>query len=116
MSLGIEKLKPAIQHLAQLISASTKVDVNGNGIVDTSEIFGIVQVLVFKVIAIYGTLPAALAELKDVDSVERAELVKVFNENFDLSDDVVESLLEEWFVLIDQVITLSSKTVTKFSK
>jgi hypothetical protein len=68
------------------------------------------------VIAIYGTLPAALAELKDVDSVERAELVKVFNENFDLSDDVVESLLEEWFVLIDQVITLSSKTVTKFSK
>jgi hypothetical protein len=90
--------------------------VNGNGIVDTSEIFGIVQVLVFKVIAIYGTLPAALAELKDVDSVERAELVKVFNENFDLSDDVVESLLEEWFVLIDQVITLSSKTVTKFSK
>ena len=99
-----------------MISASTKVDVNGNGVVDTSEIFGIVQVLVFKVIAIYGTLPAALAELKDVDSLERAELVKVFNENFELSDDVIESLLEEWFVLIDQVITLSSKTVTKFSK
>lgn len=115
MSLGIEKLKPAIQHLAQLISASTKVDVNGDGIVDTAEIFGIVQVLVFKVIAIYGTLPDALAELKDVNSSERAELVKLFNEDFDLADDVIEGLLEEWFVIIDQVITLSTKTVKHFT-
>jgi len=115
MSLGIEKLKPTIQHLAQLISAFTKVDVNGNGKIDTAEIFGIVQVLVFKVISIYGTLPDALAELKDVNSAERTELIKLFNEEFDLADDVLESLLEEWFLIIDQVITLSTKTVKHFS-
>jgi hypothetical protein len=116
MSIGIEKLKPAVKHLAQLISSSTQIDVNGNGKIDTAEIFGIVQVLVFKVISIYGTLPDALNELKNVDSAERTELIKLFNEEFDLKNDVVESILEEWFLLIDQAVTLSVKTASHFKK
>jgi hypothetical protein len=113
-TIGIEKLTPTIRTVAQLITALTKIDANKDGNIDTAEIFAIVQVFVMKVVAVYGSLPAALAELKDVDSTERKELVKVFNEEFDLSNDVLEGLIEEWLVIVDQLVTLGLKTASHF--
>lgn len=116
MSLGIEKLKPTIKVLAQLISSVSSVDANQDGKIDAAETFGIVQVFVMKLISVYGSLGEALVELKDVDSQERKELILAFNEAFNLTDDVVEELIEEWLVTIDQVVSLGTKTLEHFKK
>lgn len=116
MSLGIEKLKPTIKVLAQLISSVSSADANQDGKIDAAETFSIVQVFVMKLISVYGSLSGALAELKDLDAQERKELITAFNEAFDLTDDVVEELIEEWLVTIDQVATLGAKTLEHFKK
>lgn len=110
MSLGTEKLKGVVATLAQLITSAIKADVNKDGKIDTVEIFSIVQFFVVKVVSIYGSFDQALLELKELDNTERAELIAVFNSNFDLDNDQVEQLLEEWLVVIDKAITLSTKT------
>lgn len=110
MSLGTEKLKGVVATLAQLITSAIKADVNKDGKIDTVEIFSIVQFFVVKVVSIYGSFDQALSELKELDNTERAELVQVFNSNFDLDNDQVEQLLEEWLVVVDKAITLSTKT------
>lgn len=110
MSLGTEKLKGVVATLAQLITSAIKVDTNKDGKIDTVEIFAIVQLFVVKIVSVYGSLDQALLELKDLTNEERAELVSVFNSNFDLENDQVEQLLEEWLVTIDKAITLSTKT------
>lgn len=114
MSLGIENLKPTIKVLAQLISSISSADSNQDGKIDAAEMFGIVQVFVMKLITIYGSLSEAMTELKDLDSQERKELIAAFNEAFDLKNDVVEELIEEWLVVIDQVSTLGVKTLNHF--
>jgi Ca2+-binding EF-hand superfamily protein len=116
MSLGIENLKPTIKVLAQLISTISKADSNKDGKIDTAEMFGIVQVFVMKLISIYGSLGQALLELKDLDSKERTELIKAFNESFDLENDLTEEIIKEWLVTIDQVATLGAKTLEHFKK
>ena len=110
MSLGTEKLKGVVATLAQLITSAIKADVNKDGKIDTVEIFSIVQFFVVKVVSIYGSFDQALLELKELDNTERAELIAVFNSNFDLDNDQVEQLLEEWLVVVDKAITLSTKT------
>lgn len=114
MALGIENLTPTIRTLAQLITTATNIDSNKDGKIDTAEMLSIVQIFVMKVISVYGSISEAVNELKDVDSEERTILVKVFNEEFDLKNDVVEELIEEWLVVIDQLITLGSKTSAHF--
>jgi hypothetical protein len=114
MSLGIENLKPTIKVLAQLISTISKADSNKDGKIDAAEMFGIVQVFVMKLISIYGSLGQALLELKDLDSAERKELIKVFNSSFDLENDITEELIKEWLIVIDEVATLGSKTLNHF--
>lgn len=110
MSLGTEKLSGVVRTLAQLITSAIKVDANKDGKIDTVEIFAIVQFFVVKVVSVYGSFDQALLELKDLTHEERAELIQVFNSEFDLENDQVEKLLEEWLVIIDQAITISSKT------
>lgn len=112
MSLGTEKLKGVVATLAQLITSAIKADVNKDGKIDTIEIFSIVQFFVVKVVTIYGTFDQALLELKDLTHEERAELIKVFNDEFDLPNEQLEQILEEWLVIVDKAVTLSSKTAT----
>lgn len=112
MSLGTEKLTGIVRVLAQLLTSAVKVDTNKDGKVDAVEIFSIVQFFVVKVVSIYGTFDQALLELKDLTHEERAELIKVFNDEFDLPNEQLEQILEEWLVIIDKAVTLSSKTAT----
>lgn len=112
MSLGTEKLTGVVRTLAQLITSAIKVDTNKDGKIDTVEIFAIVQFFVVKIVSVYGSFDQAIAELKDLTHEERTELVKVFNEEFDLTNDQLEQLLEEWLLVIDKGVTLSSKTAS----
>ena len=114
MALGIENLTPIIRTLAQLITTTTKIDSDKDGKIDTAEMLSTIQFFIMKIVSVYGSISDALTELKDVDSEERKVLVKVFNEEFDLENDVVEGLIEEWLVIIDQLITLGSKTSSHF--
>jgi hypothetical protein len=116
MSLGIENLKPTVKVLAQLISSLSKADSNGDGKIDAAEMFGIVQVFVMRLISVYGSLGDAVLELKDLNSDERKELILVFNEAFVLKNDAGEKLIEEWILLLDQLVNLGSKTLNHFKK
>ena len=110
MSLGTEKLTGVVRVLSQLLTSAVKVDTNKDGKIDAVEIFSIVQFFVVKVVSIYGTFDQAIAELKELSHEERAELIKVFNDEFDLPNDQLEQILEEWLTIIDKAVTLSSKT------
>lgn len=112
MSLGIENLKPTIKMLAQLITLSANLDSNKDGQIDTAELLGIVQIFVMKLITIYGSIGEAVKELKDVDSTERTEIIKIFNEEFKLKNEVLEEIIEEWLLITDQLINLGSKTIS----
>jgi hypothetical protein len=114
MALGIEKLTPTLRTLAQLITSATKIDANKDSKVDTAEIFGFVQIIVMKVVSIYGSIPAALAELQDVDSAERKELIKVFKEEFDLADDALETLIEDWITVLNDLADTFATTLKHF--
>lgn len=116
MSLGIENLKPTVKVLANLISSLSNADSNNDGKFDSAEIFAIVQIFIMKLITVYGSISEALVELKDVDSTERKELIKLFNQEFNLQNDLVEELIEEWLVVIEQLVTLGTKTVDHFKK
>lgn len=116
MALGIENLKPTIKILAQLITMSTSLDSNKDGKVDTAEMLGIIQIFVMKLITVYGSLGEAIDELKDVDSNERTEIIKIFNEEFKLDNKVLEEIIEEWLLIADQLITLGSKTANYLKK
>jgi hypothetical protein len=110
MSLGTEKLQGVVKTLAQLISATVKIDANKDGKIDTIEIFSIVQFFVVKVVSIYGTFDQAMLELKDLTNEERAHLIEVFNSEFNLPNVEVEKLIQDWLVVINQAVTLSIKT------
>lgn len=114
MALGIEKLTPTLRTLAQLITSATKIDANKDSKIDTAEIFSFVQILVMKIVSVYGSLPAALSELQDVDSAERKELIKVFKEEFDLADDVLEGLIEDWITVLNDLVDIFTATLKHF--
>lgn len=61
--------------------------------------------MIFKVMAQYQKAPEALEQLKDADSSERKELLSVFNEAFDLSNDEAEQLIEDTFSYLETTIT-----------
>jgi hypothetical protein len=113
---GIDKLTVLVKTLAQLISTAVKVDANKDGKIDAVEIFSIAQFVVVKAISVYGSLDGTVAEFKDLDAQEKKQLIEAFNEEFNLPNVEVEKLIEEWLVVINQLATLSTKTLNHFKK
>jgi hypothetical protein len=104
-SQPIDIASPFVADVADLVSKLIKIDADGDGSISVFEGLNAGQVLIFKVMAQYQKAPEALEQLKDADSSERKELLSVFNQAFDLSNDEAEQLIEDTFSYLETTIT-----------
>ena len=101
----IDVVSPFVADVADLISKLIKIDADKDGQISLFEGLNAGQVLIFKVMAQYQKAPEAIEQLRDADSTERKELIKVFNQSFDLDNDKVEDLIEVTIGFLEDTIT-----------
>lgn len=101
----IDVASPFVADVADLISKLIKIDADKDGSISLFEGLNAGQVLIFKVMAQYQKAPEAIEQLRDADSTERKELIKVFNQSFDLNNDKVEDLIEVTIEFLEDTIT-----------
>ena len=101
----IDVASPFVADVADLISKLIKIDADKDGSISLFEGLNAGQVLIFKVMAQYQKAPEAIEQLRDADSTERKELIKVFNQSFDLDNDEVEDLIEVTIEFLEDTIT-----------
>lgn len=101
----IDVASPFVADIADLISKLIKIDADKDGSISLFEGLNAGQVLIFKVMAQYQKAPEAIEQLRDADSTERKELIKVFNQSFDLNNDKVEDLIEVTIEFLEDTIT-----------
>jgi len=102
---SINVVSPFVADVADLISKLIKIDADKDGSISLFEGLNAGQVLIFKVMAQYQKAPEAIEQLRDADSTERKELIKVFNQSFDLDNDEVEDLIEVTIEFLEDTIT-----------
>ena len=101
----IDVASPFVADVADLISKLIKIDADKDGEISLFEGLNAGQVLIFKVMAQYQKAPEAIEQLRDADSTERKELIKVFNQSFDLNNDKVEDLIKATIEFLEDTIT-----------
>jgi len=101
----IDVASPFVADVADLISKLIKIDADKDGSISLFEGLNAGQVLIFKVMAQYQKAPEAIEQLRDADSTERKELIKVFNQSFDLDNDEVEDLIKVTIEFLEDTIT-----------
>lgn len=101
----IDVVSPFVADVADLISKLIKIDADKDGEISLFEGLNAGQVLIFKVMAQYQKAPEAIEQLRDADSTERKELIKVFKQSFDLNNDEVEDLIEVTIEFLEDTIT-----------
>lgn len=102
---SIEFASPFVRDLAELVSKALRLDMDGDGNISLTEglVFG--QSLIVSFMKHYDSVKDALEDLKDADSTERKELIRIFSEGFDLDNDEIESLIERTFVFLEDTVT-----------
>lgn len=101
----IDVASPFVADVADLISKLIKIDADKDGEISLFEGLNAGQVLIFKVMAQYQKAPEAIEQLRDADSTERKELIKVFKQSFNLDNDKVEGLIEVTIEFLEDTIT-----------
>lgn len=101
----IEFASPFIRDLADLISKALRVDADGDGKVSLAEGLVLGQSAIVAFMKHYNNVTDALDDLKDADSEERKELIRVFSQGFDLDNDTVEILIERTFAFVEDTVT-----------
>ena len=101
----IDVASPFVADVADLISKLIKIDADKDGEISLFEGLNAGQVLIFKVMAQYQKAPEAIEQLRDADSTERKELIKVFKQSFNLDNDEVEGLIEVTIEFLEDTIT-----------
>lgn len=109
----IEFASPFVRDLADLISKALRIDADGDGKVSLAEGLVLGQSAIVAFMKHYNSAIDALEDLKDADSEERKELIRVFSQGFDLDNDTVETLIERTFAFVEEVIT---KTISLSSE
>ena len=102
---SIEFASPFVRDLAELVSKALRLDMDGDGSISLTEglVFG--QSLIVSFMKHYDSVGDALEDLKDADSTERKELIRIFSEGFDLDNDEIESLIERTFTFLEDTVT-----------
>jgi hypothetical protein len=100
--LGIENLKKVVKLIAALAGVGDKI---GH---DTSvSRWGNLFELIGAVREIAGLQwSQVLPEIKDLDAVERAEIEKVFKDQFDLVDDKLEAAIEKGIAIAEKQVAV----------
>jgi uncharacterized protein YdiU (UPF0061 family) len=117
----MEFAKKFVQDFAQLFNAALGIDADKDKKITFVEVGSLLMVLVAKTMANYPTAIQALEEIRDAfagpeKQAERQELVAVFGDNFDLENDEIENLVEEWLFQLVEVYGLIIRTADAFKK
>ncbi len=117
----MEFAKKFIADFAQLFNAALGIDSDKDKKISFIEVGSLLMVLVAKTMANYPTAIQALEEIRDAfagpeKEEERKELVSVFGENFDLPNDEIEELIEDWLFQLVEMYDLIIRTADAFKK
>jgi hypothetical protein len=111
--LPIDQLIKALDFLIESGNVAAKVIADPAGGVAR---FAHITALFDEVLGLTGVTPAVvLAQLKDVDAVERAQILEHFKSKFDLADDALEAKIEQAVSLLDKIVALGAE-VLEFAK
>lgn len=98
--MGIDALKAIITFVIFTAEELVNIDSNEDGKVKFGEIIGAVSSIGFKLPAAYAQIPALKEEVKDLSPAEIQELVEHFSEEFDISNDKAEQVIESSLALL----------------
>lgn len=108
MEYGIEKIKHSVATVLAVAKAVVKAK-SDDGKISTWEWMGIgIKSLGF--IKVVTGAKDILKEYKDLDESEKDELNNWFREEFDIENDDIESLIEEFFKTLLELESLFNKT------
>lgn len=113
---GIEFASPFVRDVAELISKGLRIDADKDGKISLTEGLVLGQSVIVTLMKHYSDALQAVEDLKDADSIERKELIKVFAEGFDLDDDTIESLIERTIAFAEDTITQAIGLVKEWSE
>lgn len=116
--IGIHLVDPVMAFLARFITRLVTIDGNQNGRVEGMEILQFAQQVGFDAFGVFQgfRFPEFWEQLKNADKAERAKLIDTFAKEFDLPNDEVEWLIEDWLRFLDQgahMVTRTQKLLRK---
>lgn len=96
----VTAIKSLILFLCLSVQKLTTLDSNGDGKVNIFELLGLITTLGPKVPALYQAIPNLLPELHDITEAELKELHAYFVDQFDISSDHAEALVEKFIEIL----------------
>jgi hypothetical protein len=92
--LGIEKLKEALGIVIDIATITDKSLEDKK--LSTLEKISI-GIKALKLVTVIKNIKPIIAEYKDLDEAEKAEIIAYFKEKFDLRNDIIEDVIEKIF-------------------
>ncbi len=110
--LGVDQVDPIVGFVARTISDVTTIDKDADGRIENHEIL---QLGWSRSQDAFGTFrnwgwKEFVEQLRDLDSEERQAQVQLFAKEFDLRNDEVEFLFEDWMRWLDLGASLVGRT------
>lgn len=115
MSIAIDKAKSLVETLAKVASTAASIDKNKDGKIDLNETITVVQAFIVEGINVFGDFKEGLDQLRGATAEDMKVLVDAFKVKFDLENDEIEELIEDWISLVIEVIDTIQYTA-KFLK
>lgn len=96
----VTAIKSLILFLCLTVQRLTTLDSNDDGKVNIFELLGLMTALAPKIPATYQAIPNLLPELHDITEAELKELHAFFVDQFDISSDHAEALVEKFIEIL----------------
>lgn len=110
MSIAIDKATKLVETLAKVASLAASIDRNQDGKIDLNETITVVQAFILEGINVFGDFNEGLNQLRNADSEAMKTLVEAFKVKFDLPNDDLESLIEDWISVVLEVVDIVQYT------
>ena len=112
----IESATKIAEAFGNLVTATTNIDTNKDGKLQTNEVLTYAGNLSLLVIQNYGYFPAGLKEIGQANGEQRAALIAAFATKFDLTNDEAEFVIEDWLNYLNAGSLLVRRTALAFGK
>lgn len=110
MSIAIDKATKLVETLAKVASIAAAIDKNKDGKIDLNETITAVQAFIVEGINVFGDFNEGLNQLRDASGDDMKVLVEAFKAKFDLDNDDLESLIEDWISVVIEVVDIVKYT------
>lgn len=110
MSIAIDKATKLVETLAKVASTAAAADKNKDGKIDLNETITLVQAFIVEGINVFGDFKEGLDQLRSASGDDMKVLVEAFKTKFDLDNDDLESLIEDWISVVIEVVDIIQYT------